>query len=340
MKNWIERYIYDVTRRLPEQERAEVSRELSANIYDMLPEEPGEEEIRRVLEELGPPSVLAEQYRQNPRYLIGPASYGDYIHVLKWLVPLVGGICLAVGLVLGGVEAFSDGSAIDWGFFVRNIFSKGISLGVAGAFNALFWATLGFVIAERAGFRTGGHGAAWSLDDLPEVSEESKGNIPLADSIVELIVSVVFTAIGLAMLTGNFPFIFLLNGTETQIYQLFSSDFLTVLYPVAIACCALQVLECAAKIAVRRWTPLVCGAVLLNNLVGVGALVYLFTRPQVFSPALLAFVESLGWNAPDALRFLGNSVERPVLLILGAIVVLSSIAECGAAIYRTAKASA
>lgn len=38
----IDRYIYDVIRRLPEKERADVRQELRANIYDMLPEAPSD----------------------------------------------------------------------------------------------------------------------------------------------------------------------------------------------------------------------------------------------------------------------------------------------------------
>lgn len=41
MNNLIERYVYDVTRRLPEKDRDEVSSELKSNIYDMLPENAG-----------------------------------------------------------------------------------------------------------------------------------------------------------------------------------------------------------------------------------------------------------------------------------------------------------
>ena len=93
MDNLIERYVQEVTRRLPEKERAEVSRELKSNIYDMLPEHPDEEAIKKVLNSLGSPAALAEKYRQNPRYLISPAYFDEYTRALKWL--------MIAGLVLG-----------------------------------------------------------------------------------------------------------------------------------------------------------------------------------------------------------------------------------------------
>src|SRR5574344_277501 len=78
MKNLIDRYVFDVVRRLPEGERGDVERELRANIRDMLPEDSQEAETVRVLESLGDPRKLAEQYRANPRYLISPAMFEQY----------------------------------------------------------------------------------------------------------------------------------------------------------------------------------------------------------------------------------------------------------------------
>ena len=60
-KNLIERYVYDVTRRLPEKEREDVMKELRANIYDMLPEGASEDAVKKVLYELGSPVSLAEK---------------------------------------------------------------------------------------------------------------------------------------------------------------------------------------------------------------------------------------------------------------------------------------
>ena len=42
----MERYIYAVTKYLPEAQREDVAMELSGNILDMLPESPSEEEAR------------------------------------------------------------------------------------------------------------------------------------------------------------------------------------------------------------------------------------------------------------------------------------------------------
>ena len=74
----IERYIYEVVRRLPAKQRDDTGRELRSLIDDML-EERGkngktrQENAADALRELGAPSVLAGKYRDDKKYLIGPA---------------------------------------------------------------------------------------------------------------------------------------------------------------------------------------------------------------------------------------------------------------------------
>jgi hypothetical protein len=71
----------------------------------MLPEHPDEEAIKKVLNSLGSPAALAEKYRQNPRYLISPAYFDEYTRTLKWVLPLVGLVVMAVGMLVGALEA-------------------------------------------------------------------------------------------------------------------------------------------------------------------------------------------------------------------------------------------
>ncbi len=90
--NQIDRYVYAVTRYLPEDIRADVSKELYSNIEDMLPEEATDQEIKQVLLKFGSPSKLASEYNPKKRYLVGPVFYDQYISILKMVV----GICIAV----------------------------------------------------------------------------------------------------------------------------------------------------------------------------------------------------------------------------------------------------
>lgn len=166
MNNLIERYVYDVIRRLPEKDRDDVSKELKSNIYDMLPENPDEDIIKSVLYTLDSPVLLAEKYRQNPRYLISPTVYDDYMRTLKWILPLIGVVVLVIGMIIGGIQAIKDGMvAAD--IFIQNVLSKGISLGLSATFQALVWTTAGFAIAERVGVKTGNlKERDWKIEEI------------------------------------------------------------------------------------------------------------------------------------------------------------------------------
>jgi uncharacterized membrane-anchored protein len=99
MNDYIKRYVYDVTRRLPENQREEVGKELLANIMDMLPDNASEEAIKSVLIELGDPRLLAASYRTKPRYLISPEWMDDYLQVLKIVLVVFGVVSLVTGLI-------------------------------------------------------------------------------------------------------------------------------------------------------------------------------------------------------------------------------------------------
>src|SRR5690606_24585483 len=84
----IDRYVYDVVRRLPEKQRADVAKELTAEIEEMVEDRSGGKGVSRktvsvVLTELGHPRLLADRYRERPRYIIGPEHFELYTYLLK-----------------------------------------------------------------------------------------------------------------------------------------------------------------------------------------------------------------------------------------------------------------
>ena len=159
-KNLIERYVYDVARRLPEKDREDVKKELRANIYDMLPQNAGDDTVKKVLYELGSPVSLAEKYRTRPRYLISPAYFDEYLNALKWILPLVGVLVMLIGFAVGGFDAAKNGST-NVPFIISGVISSGVSMGVSAAFQALVWTTIGFAIAEHSGEKKKAAKAGW-----------------------------------------------------------------------------------------------------------------------------------------------------------------------------------
>ena len=98
----IERYVNDVGRRLPKNQRQEVRRELRSALLDAIEQggrpataEPTDEEVVAALVELGPPEVVAASYRPADQYLIGPELYPDFKRILGF--EMTGLLALLVG---------------------------------------------------------------------------------------------------------------------------------------------------------------------------------------------------------------------------------------------------
>ena len=333
MDNMIERYVFDVARRLPEKEREEVKKELRANIYDMLPEGASEEQIKKVLYELGSPASLAGKYRQNPRYLISPAYYEDYVNVLKWVLPLVGVLVMVIGFATSAFDAVKAGST-NYIYVFGGMMSKGISMGISAAFQALVWTTVGFVIAERSGQRaelSGKH--SWRIEDLPEVHKNEQTHLSLSESIAELVVMSVFTVIGLLFCTGRLPFAMVVSEGGMHFTTIFSESFLTLCIPMILITFVLGVFVGIAKIKDRRWSPLVCVAVVAKSLAGMAMSLYLLNQPSMFSTEFLEFWSSLG-----VLQMLpqvnGKSV---ILVVLMVLIVIGTVTECVKTVTMTVK---
>ena len=94
----VERYLYAATKDLPKKSRADIERELRADIADMLDARcqgraVEESDIRAVLEGFGPPEALARQYGARGGSLIGPTWYRAYK--------------TALGIALGATAAYA-----------------------------------------------------------------------------------------------------------------------------------------------------------------------------------------------------------------------------------------
>ena len=331
--NLIERYVYDVARRLPEKEREDVMKELRANIYDMLPEGASEDDVKKVLYELGSPVSLAEKYRTRPRYLISPAYYDEYVSVLRWILPLVGVLVMLIGFAVGAVEAARTATT-SLPFVASGIISKGVSMGVSAAFQALIWTTIGFVIAEHSGQKkekVGEHG--WRVEELPEV-QNPKARIPLSEGIAELVLSVVFTALVILVCLGYLPFMMVFSNGGTVFYNIFSQSFLTMLIPFTLVSLLFAVVESVAKIKDRRWSVFVCVSAVLKKLVDMALTLYLIYQPHILSTDFHSFLADAGFFR--ALPSVGST--NVIILAFSVILIIATLADVITTVAKTVKA--
>ncbi|MER5887632.1 hypothetical protein ABT160_27780 [Streptomyces sp. NPDC001941] len=167
-----DRYVHEVVRRIPADQRDDVADELRATIDDTV--EAREEADRAgaeraVLTEMGDPIRLAARYADRPLGLIGPDCYPAYVRLLTILLWTVLPIVVAVSVVADLVDGDGIGKAIGGGVVAV--------LTVGGQMVA--WLTLVFALVERNA--KGRRAPAWSPDQLPEPRTAVKGERDTGD---------------------------------------------------------------------------------------------------------------------------------------------------------------
>lgn len=279
----INRYIHAVTHRLPEKKRRDIGEELRSIIEDMLEQhqgpEPQEEKVCKVLEELGNPDTLANNYRGAKQYLIGPGLYCTYLTVLKIVL---GGVF--IGVSIAGLV----GSILTQGQNIAEAIGSYISTVFAGLMQAFAWITIGFAIAEY-------HGAKipqvegvkeWSIADLPDIPDK-KAVIPRSESIA----GIVFTTLFLILFWSALNLIgvgYFTEETGLVIVPVFNLNMVGTIRWLVSASFIIGIAKETLKLIFGRWSLklalLVVGLSLISLLL---AMVFL-SNPDIWNPNFIA----------------------------------------------------
>lgn len=177
-----EKYIAAVQQRLPRALRSEAGAELRATILDMTRSRSGRDAEREVLSELGDPAEVAAEYTGAARYVVGPEMYPDYVRLLKVIVPVVLPL-IAVIVALPRVVLSDDHPAQVIAFAAFWTFMVGVQL--------IFWVTIVFVVAERAGGRHRKAPRSWTPDELT-APQGASSRADAAFSIVAVLLLLMF----------------------------------------------------------------------------------------------------------------------------------------------------
>jgi len=249
MNDLIERYVYDVTRRLPENTREEVGKELRANIADMLPENATEEDVMNVLVTLGEPRELAAGYQPKPRYLISPKWMDDYLRVLKITLVVFG----AIALVFGLIDALLNPEATTVLGIVAEVFAKTISGIIQSLFRAFAIVTVVFALIDNYGAKC--RKEPWNATCLPQLPKENVRKISRAESIAGIIVSTIMGTVFAWFLYHNQLYIgwYEDDGLWTLVTPLFTDSVIRVFFPLFVASVVVTVADHVIKLAVGHW---------------------------------------------------------------------------------------
>jgi hypothetical protein len=316
----IERYIYDVTRRLPEAEREEATRKLTGSINDMLPDNPTEQDINAALTQLGAPSKLAGQYGIKPRYLISPALYDSYITVLKSVTIAVACVCACIGVFAAATALQPGATAIE---IIGFIIAEMLTSAFWGAVMAVFWVTIGFVIAERSGY------------NIPPLPGRGDATIPHTSALTGMALAVIFTAIYVFSIYNGWLFGGRVFIRGTEVVSPISQAALERSIPFVIALACVSLIVSALKLIYGRWSIPVCAADIFYNIVWAGIAIYIILWPDLINADFTLFISRTTESAVLAEKIAnGGALFVPVAITLVCVFAVINICK---SVWKTVK---
>jgi len=307
----IDRYIYAVTRHLPEKQRQDIARELRGHIEDMLIEKCGENEatdkdIEEVLKTLGEPTKLAEKYSARPRYMIGPELFGTYTRLLKIVLPAVA-FAMLVAMIVNYISAPTQQ--------VWNMISTFISEELSAIIQAFAWLTAIFAIVEcfatdTVSIKWKKH--AWEPADLPEIPAKNAA-IKRSDPIGSIVLIAIFFIFFNFILARPDQYLFVSHGV---VVQLFNPDVLYSYLPLIDICFGIGIVKEIIKL-VFGYYDLKLGIVnTALSLIGTILAVIAFSDLSIWN---MFFVKQLA--DAGAFTLSGNIDPQQIMVIGGRVIV-------------------
>ena len=340
----IERYLYDVTRRLPEKQKKDIEEELRTLIEDMLAEYEGNgkeesENIKEVLEELGDPARLALKYRDGEDHLIGGTYYPVYCQILKIVL-----LCVTVGMAVSAVISFfvtAGNNGINTVDAVVETVENGF-INIAAIPGALLEAfacvTLVFFLLERNQVRLQGTENVWKITSLPPVPAK-KAVISRGDSIAGLVFSVL--VIVLLVCAPEFAGAWVKDGNGNMVaISIFNMSIWNRILPLFIITLACGIVDDFVKLIAGCYKLTVMYVSIFCTIVSMIVTVYTFKVYEIFNPDFVKEISAvtgktfdskhdimLYWNTGIGGMSLSDIFVRLICLGLGI--------ELAVTVYRT-----
>jgi hypothetical protein len=301
MTTLIDRYVFTALRRVPEQQRADIDRELRASIADAVEArtsagEPQDAAIEQTLLELGDPERLADGYADRRQYLIGPELFPVWRRLVLMLFSVVLPAVVAITVLVRVLDDPAIGPAI--GAAVTATLTTAVHLG--------FWTTAVFALLERTDAARTGLRHTWTLDDLPKYEPGFLTTGQFAANLVWPVLLIV------ALVLQQFTF------TAEPVLDPANWSFW---WPYLIV---VLVLECGYAVWLRRrgaWSHTVTAANAGLAVLFTAPVVWLLATHRFFNPE---FVDGLDWGSVNALDWL-----TAVTIVAAVLTAVYDVAEVG-----------
>ncbi|WP_433018668.1 HAAS signaling domain-containing protein [Kribbella sp. CA-294648] len=298
-----DRYVHEVVRRIPADQRSDVADELRTTIADTADArdaaDPAAAE-REVLIEMGDPIRLAAKYADRPLALIGPDLYPAYIRLLKLLLTTVLPVVVAVLVVIEVLDTNDVGAAI--GSAIGGVLTVGAQM--------IAWLTVVFALIDRSRHRELAMVDNWTPDDLPDLRQTDKRDSGAA-------LAVAWSALVIALIVWQHtaaPY----RADNDRIEVLDPDLWSGWIWPILAGLAANATLD-VIRFATRSWTMVHAALYAVAQLVYALPLAWILWQQKFFNPAFLADFNN-GWTTPDAV-YTGAAVI--VLFVAGSEIVSS-----------------
>jgi hypothetical protein len=325
----IDKYVFAVTRGLPQTQREDIEKELRTLIEDMMEEykdtEPEEKRAEKVLLDLGDPAILADKYRDTKRYLIGPQNFDNYIFVLKIVL---GAVLVGISIAeVVGVVFLNDKISI------TNTVGDYLLTLVSSLIQAFAWVTGIFAMLEYKGYKLDGlemkkkQRGTWSISDLPEIPQD-KAVISRKDSIFSIIFSTIFIMI--LFFAPKLMGVFILNKqADLVVIPILNVGTLNGYRIFIFIIFFIGLLKEVLKIISGRWMLKLSLSVVVLNSIGLILVLVIFSNAGIYNDNLPSELIKYGYVDVDFEK-LWNMLKNWVIISF----VVGYILEAATALYK------
>lgn len=336
-KEMMERYIYEVIRRIPREQREDIQMELQELISDMMEE--GDADMEKVLTELGSPKKFAQKYRGENNYLIGPEYFEDYIWVLK-IVLL---ISVMSNVISGVVQMVFHSEQLLGIVDYMEIVVENIVVGtITGAVGGFGFITLIFAVMERQKVKLeiGGEKEwsakklkAWSPVMLPPVPDK-KARISRGDCIVEI----VFTVLLCSLLTfaPEWMGAVQINDKIVTFVSPFNLEYWHVILPILLVSMGAALIDSIMKLVTGRYCKTVMISGICMGAVQIVLAAVVLKLLPFWNPDFVEQLENINGieitSKGDLLTYWNTGLISNILL---AGIIIITLAEVATTIYKT-----
>ncbi len=247
MSNLIERYVFQVGRYLPVDQRDDILLELKTTLYDMAGENPTEEEISEILKDFGSPRQVAAKYNPHIQYLVGPMLYPIYVRVLSIVLLVV-----TIGISVSYMISFAVSEAPAGSILLQLLSTLYSSLIMVFGYITIVFALIQrfqkdiFSQKDIADFTT-----RWDPAQLPQVPSEKAAISPF-----KIIGGLIFSTIillALILFPERISFIFFSNGEYSTTVPILNISHLQTFIPYFAVALIYQVVHSLYLLRKGAW---------------------------------------------------------------------------------------